>query len=33
MLEEPEAYANAIERFLGTMNRITKATGTAGGGQ
>jgi pimeloyl-ACP methyl ester carboxylesterase len=36
MLEEPEAYANAIERFLAdasTMNRTTKATGTAGGGQ
>jgi pimeloyl-ACP methyl ester carboxylesterase len=36
MLEEPDAYANAIERFLAnaaTMNPITKATGTAGGGQ
>jgi 2-hydroxymuconate-semialdehyde hydrolase len=36
MLEGPEAYANAIERFLAdatTMNRTTKATGTAGGGQ
>ena len=36
MLEEPEAYANAIERFLANasaMNGITKATATAGDGQ
>jgi hypothetical protein len=36
MLEEPEAYANAIERFLANAsltNRTTEATSTVGGGQ
>jgi 2-hydroxymuconate-semialdehyde hydrolase len=36
MLEEPETYANAIERFLANasmMNRTTDATSTVGGGQ
>jgi 2-hydroxymuconate-semialdehyde hydrolase len=36
MLEEPEAYANAIERFLANAsltNRTTEATSTVGAGQ